>query len=262
MRCIVAALLTFSRLLLVPSGAVGLRRAQVHRRTVDRAAAARAAAALRDAEGATSSSARRSRPVAQRGLGRRGPESLRRSRLLRRRTRSRSCRTSTTARCRSSAARSIHEQGLLPWRTRGVLRPAAARVREPQASSRRRLRARQHRAVLRHPRALRRRRPRAAARRRQLRRPADRISTAFTAGGKSELFERNRARFKIAPAAADAGDATRASSCSTSLLASNQLAEGVLEADKKAAAGPRVLRRRLLRGVRDGTAGRAGAAAQ
>ena len=44
------------------------------------------------------------------------------------------------------------------------------------------------------------------------------------------------------------------------LLASNRLAAGVLEADQKAADGPRVLRRRLLRGVRGTRAARARAA--
>jgi hypothetical protein len=51
-----------------------------------------------------------------------------------------------------------------------------------------------------------------------------------------ELFERTRARLKIAPAAPRAVSDPRAFLFET-LLASNQLAEGVLEADRRAAAG-------------------------
>ena len=65
-------------------GGVGVRGAQVHHRTDDRAAAGGTAAALREAEGVPHRALRRSRSVAHRRLGHRGSESLRRSRLLRR----------------------------------------------------------------------------------------------------------------------------------------------------------------------------------
>ena len=52
-----------------------------------------------------------------------------------------------------------------------------------------------------------------------------------------ELFERNQARCASRPGGGPTGLRSRASSCSTSLLASNRLAAGVLAADLKAAAG-------------------------
>lgn len=52
----------------------------------------------------------------------------------------------------------------------------------------------------------------------------------------AELFERNRARIKIAPAAAKAVIDPRESMFET-LLASNKLAEGVLQSDRRAAQG-------------------------
>ena len=191
---------------------------EAHKFIADRMIAllpARAAAALREAPRLHRRARDRSRPVAQRRLGRGAAESLPRSR-------SRSVRPVSVRRaCRATIrpavqkfGKDVHPRaGPAAVAHGGVLRPPAARVRIAEATAAARLRGRQHRALLRDPRALRVGRARAAARGRQLRRPADAAAGAALALGVRAVRAQSREAEDCA-AVDQAGHAIRATSCS------------------------------------------------